>query len=68
MHMANDQVYSLIRSLSNEFLLIIYLAQEVILNGKLRINFIYFNVMRPSISAITTQRRLNKTKLTNKEQ
>ena len=27
-----------------------------------------YNVMRPSISAITTQRRLNKTKLTNKEQ
>ena len=41
MHMANDQVYSIIRSLSNEFLLIIYLAHEVILNGKLRINFIY---------------------------
>ena len=41
MHMADDQVYSIIRSLSNEFLLIIYLAHEVILNGKLRINFIY---------------------------
>ena len=41
MHMANDQVYSIIRSLSNEFLLIIYLAHEVILNGKLIINDIY---------------------------
>ena len=41
MHMANDQVYTIIRSLSNEFLLIIDLAHEVILNGKLSINFIY---------------------------
>ena len=39
--MANDQVYSIISSSSNEFLLIIYLAHEVILNGKLKINFIY---------------------------
>ena len=41
MHMANDQVYSIIRSLSNEFLSIRDLAHEVILNGKLSINFIY---------------------------
>ena len=39
--MVNDQVYSIIKSLSNEFLLIRDLAQEVILNGKLSINFIY---------------------------
>ena len=41
MHMVNDQVYSIIKSLSNEFLSIRDLAQEVILNGKLSINFIY---------------------------
>ena len=41
MHMANDQVYRIIRSLSNEFLPIRDLAHEVILNGKLSINFIY---------------------------
>ena len=39
--MVNDQVYSIIKSLSNEFLLIRDLAQEVILNEKLSINFIY---------------------------
>ena len=41
MHMVNDQVYSIIKSLSDEFLSIRDLAQEVILNGKLSINFIY---------------------------
>ena len=41
MNMVNDQVYSIIKSLSNEFLSIRDLAQEVILNGKLSINFIY---------------------------
>ena len=41
MHMANDQVYSIIRSLCNEFFSIRDLADEVILNGKLSINFIY---------------------------
>ena len=41
MHMANDQVYSIIRSLCNEFLSIRDLADEVTLNGKLSINFIY---------------------------
>ena len=41
MHMANDQVYRIIRSLSNEFLPIRDLAHEVILNGKLSINFTY---------------------------
>ena len=41
MHMANDQVYSIIRSLSNEFLSIRDLTHEVILHGKLSLNFIY---------------------------
>ena len=41
MHMADDQVYSIIRSLSNEILSIRDLAHEVILNGKLSIGFIY---------------------------
>ena len=41
MHMADDQVYSIIRSLSNEILSIRDLEHEVILNGKLRIGFMY---------------------------
>ena len=41
MHMTNDQVYSIIRSLCNEFLSTRDLADEVILNRKLSINFIY---------------------------
>ena len=41
MHMADDQVYSIIRSLSNEFLSIRDSAHEVILKGKLSISFRY---------------------------
>ena len=52
-HMADDQVYSIIRSSSIEFLSIRDLAHEVILNGKLRISYIHLqcNVVRDLITA-----------------
>ena len=52
--MADDQVYSIIRSLCNEFFFSIRdLAHEVILNGKLRISSVYL--------------QCNKSKLTKKK-
>ena len=51
--MADDQVYSIIRSLSNEFLSIRDLTHEVILNGKLRISSVSLqcNAVRDLIRA-----------------